>query len=259
MSVDVAKQYKTSSNLRTRANLHRRYANTSWFSWAGERMGFSEGCTVADIGCGAGWFWASNQHQLPDGLEVSLVDQSEQMVAEAKAALSKLSAIKQVAGYVNQAEAMPFEDASFDVVIAMHMVYHLSDPDKALDEMRRILKPGGRLVITLNSAADLKQVYELNSRVFDVSPITPSVVMAPPEEVEARLAQRFQSVSKLTYQDIYAIDDVETVFATLTSYPPGNEASDAQQAQLRAEITKRLEEHDGVMHTPHEMLMLIAE
>ncbi len=240
MSVDVSQQYKTSSNLKARANLHRRYATTSWFAWSGERMGFREGCAVADIGCGAGWFWTANQHQLPDGMEVSLVDQSEQMVAEAKAALSELSAVKQVAGYVKQAEALPFEDASFDVVMAMHMVYHLTDPDQALDEMRRILKPGGRLVISLNSAANLKQVYELNSRVFDVAPMDPSVVMAPPEEVEARLARRFRSVSKLTYQDTYAIDDVETVFATLTSYPPGNEATDAQREQLRAEITKRL-------------------
>ncbi|EEA95269.1 putative methyltransferase protein [Pseudovibrio sp. JE062] len=259
MSVDVTQQYKTSSNLRTRANLHRRYANKNWFEWAYKHMGFRENSKIADIGCGTGWFWTANQHVLPNGLDVSLLDQSAQMVAEAKGALEALSAVQRVSGYVEKAEAIPFEDASCDMVMAMHMVYHLSDPDKAMDEMQRILKPDGQLVISLNSPSNLKQIYEINSRVFDVAPVDPSTVIAPPADVAGQLQQRFNSISLLTYKDIYEIDDAETVFATLTSYPPGNEATEAQQTQLRAEISKSLEEHHGVMSSPHEVLLLVAQ
>ncbi|MGG9998877.1 class I SAM-dependent methyltransferase [Pseudovibrio ascidiaceicola] len=258
MSVDVSQQYKTSSNLKTRANLHRRYANKNWFEWAFKQMELQENDKIADVGCGTGWFWTANQHRLPTGLEVSLLDQSAQMIAEAEEALVKLPAIKQVTTCVEQAEAIPFEDASFDVVMAMHMVYHLSDTDKAMDEMRRILKPGGRLIITLNSPTNLQQVYELNSRVFDVAPIDPSVVIAPPNKIAERLQHRFNTLSLQTYKDVYAIDDTETVFSTLTSYPPGNEATPQQQEQLMGEITRKLEEHNGTMHTPHEVLMFVA-
>lgn len=43
------------------------------------------------------------------------------------------------------ASAIPFEDGSFDAVIAMHMLYHLPDPTKGIAGMYRVLKPGGFL------------------------------------------------------------------------------------------------------------------
>ena len=39
----------------------------------------------------------------------------------------------------------PYDDASFDAVIANHMLFHVPDRAKALAEMRRVLRPGGKL------------------------------------------------------------------------------------------------------------------
>ncbi|KZL19299.1 Demethylrebeccamycin-D-glucose O-methyltransferase [Pseudovibrio axinellae] len=259
MPVDVSKQYKTSKNLRTRANLHRTYANKSWFNWACGQAGFKAGSNIADIGCGTGWFWDQNQNALPSGLFVSLLDQSAQMVAEAQETLGKLSAITQVSGHVEIAEALPFEDASFDFVMALHMVYHLSDPDKALNEMRRILRPDGKVMIAINDSSNLKKVYELNSQVFDVAPVDPSTVMAPPAKVAAMLAQRFDKITQLIYEDVYAIENAEVIFSTLTSYPPGSNATEEQQAQLISTIGERLEQSGGIIRSPHKVLLFIAE
>lgn len=45
------------------------------------------------------------------------------------------------------AEAIPFADASFDTVIASEMIYYLAEPRRCLTEARRVLRPGGRLLI----------------------------------------------------------------------------------------------------------------
>jgi len=52
---------------------------------------------------------------------------------------------------VGDAQNLPFEDECFDVVIAKHMIYHIPNPQKGIDEMYRCLKRGGSLLITLNS------------------------------------------------------------------------------------------------------------
>ncbi len=46
------------------------------------------------------------------------------------------------------AQSIPFEDETFDAVIANHMLYHVPDRPKAIAEIKRVLKPGGRLIAT---------------------------------------------------------------------------------------------------------------
>ncbi|MBW2280051.1 MAG: methyltransferase domain-containing protein [Deltaproteobacteria bacterium] len=46
-----------------------------------------------------------------------------------------------------RAEALPFDDATFDVVVSRLAIHHLLDPDPALQEMARVLRPGARLVV----------------------------------------------------------------------------------------------------------------
>jgi len=49
------------------------------------------------------------------------------------------------------AQWLPFADASFDCILAMHMLYHVPDRDLAIAEMRRVLRPGGVLLALTNS------------------------------------------------------------------------------------------------------------
>ncbi len=51
-------------------------------------------------------------------------------------------------GVVNDAMNLPYSDASADVVACVELIEHLTDPDKCLSEIQRILKPGGILVLT---------------------------------------------------------------------------------------------------------------
>jgi SAM-dependent methyltransferase len=59
------------------------------------------------------------------------------------------------------AQQLPLADKSVDVLLAAHMLYHVKDIDNALAEFRRVVKPGGTLVIVLNGMDDKFQIRSL--------------------------------------------------------------------------------------------------
>ena len=59
------------------------------------------------------------------------------------------------------ATALPLPDAVADLTLAMHMLYHVPDPSQAVRELRRVTRPGGRVVIGLNGLDHLRELREL--------------------------------------------------------------------------------------------------
>jgi SAM-dependent methyltransferase len=66
--------------------------------------------------------------------------------------------------YVCDAQALPISDRAFDVVMARHMLYHVPDIDCAVSEAARVLQPGGRFLVTTNSACTMPEYWELRDR-----------------------------------------------------------------------------------------------
>ena len=104
--------------------------------------GVSAGQVAADIGAGTGFV---AEGLVKRGLHVICVDQSEAMLDELR---KKFAEAKNVEYRLGEAESLPIQDASLDAVFANMYLHHVEDPAKAIGEMARPLKPGGRLVIT---------------------------------------------------------------------------------------------------------------
>lgn len=102
------------------------------------------GKRVLEIGCGAG---SSSIAFALDGAEVTASDLTEEAVRITKAKFEMLG----LDGDVVQADAenLPFEDNSFDVVFSSGVLHHTPDTQKAIDEIFRVLKPGGDAVVML--------------------------------------------------------------------------------------------------------------
>ena len=101
---------------------------------------------VLDLGCGAGTdSLVAAQMVGPEG-RVTGIDMTPQMLAKARAAAAELGAgnVEFVDGEV---ERLPFEDASFDVVISNGVIDLIPDKDAVFGEIFRVLAPGGRLQI----------------------------------------------------------------------------------------------------------------
>lgn len=71
---------------------------------------------------------------------------------------------------VADAQALPFADATFDAVIANHMLYHIPDLPRALAEIRRVLKPAGRFYA---STIGREHMHELDELIWECWPSFP--------------------------------------------------------------------------------------
>lgn len=159
-------QYKDASNLDARAALHRRFstASSEWQPWVFDQIALQSGETVLECGCGPGWLWRENASRIPAGCTITLTDLSPGMVAEAEAALTDTEADFrfQPASIMD----LPFADDSFDVVVANHMLYHVPDRDKALAEVRRVLKANGRFVAATNGNNHMIELTQMGNDLF---------------------------------------------------------------------------------------------
>ena len=109
-------------------------------------LGLSEGNVVLDVACGTGAFSRAFASTVGRGGLVIGVDASPTMLSRAAAELRKRGP-GNVALLRAEAAALPFEDSAFDAVCCFAALHLFADPMSALDEMARVLTPGGRIAI----------------------------------------------------------------------------------------------------------------
>jgi ubiquinone/menaquinone biosynthesis C-methylase UbiE len=109
-----------------------------------EAMALQQGERVADLGCGPGLLALDIAGQVGTAGEVQCIDASDSMVELATRRLQGLAHVRVRAGDV---AALPYADQSFDAAVCTQVYEYVPDVDRALAELRRVLKPGGRAVI----------------------------------------------------------------------------------------------------------------
>jgi len=114
---------------------------------------------VLDLGCGTGW---ASRRLARVAAEVVGLDVADEMLRRAEQASAEFRNIQYVWG---SAEKIPAPDNHFTKVLSVESFYYYADQGKALDELRRVLAPGGRLFILINLYKDnhysLRWVSEL--------------------------------------------------------------------------------------------------
>lgn len=106
------------------------------------RLALKPGEHLLDVGCGTGLLLATLAESIP-GARLSGVEPSSGMLAVARERLGGSAKLAQ-----GPAEALPFPDGHFDVVVSTSAFHYFRQPRTAVREMSRVLRPGGRLVIS---------------------------------------------------------------------------------------------------------------
>jgi len=156
---------------------------------------------VLEVGCGPGVFAARLVEELP-GIALLATDQSPRLV--------ELARDRGVTAQVQDVQHLLAPDDSYDVVVAMWMLYHVPDLDRGLAELRRVLRPGGTLIAVTNGdehTADLRR--EAGGDAVRTS--------FSSENGEAALGRHFSSVSRQDVETRALFADRAAALAYLSS------------------------------------------
>lgn len=255
-------QYKNAANLNARIYLHAQFS-TNKYGWHQFVFDFfaplPPNARVLEVGCGPGTLWVQNADRIPADWDITLTDFSDGMLQDAQ---ENLKAIQHPIKYqIANAMELPFEDATFDAVIANHMLYHVPDRPKALSEFRRILKPGGWLFAATNGDNHLSEIEQM---VFKLDPDNPNNVSKMRQNAvdfgfetgQTQLDAFFSDVQLHRYEDALEV----TQAAPLINYLGSMTSKPLKSKQVRAltdQITQSLI-RDGSIHITKETGLFVA-
>ena len=121
------------------------YTHAPLTNWGLKLMDVQDGWTMLDVGCGGG-FTIRRLLKRSQDAQVYGIDISEESVAKAKKVNADVLD-KQVFVTLGSAEKLPYEDRKFDLVTAVETVYFWPNLPDCLQEVRRVLKSGGKFAI----------------------------------------------------------------------------------------------------------------
>ncbi|SHK08909.1 Methylase involved in ubiquinone/menaquinone biosynthesis [Anaerocolumna jejuensis DSM 15929] len=210
MEETLLSQYKTSKNLKVRIDLHRKYAQNplGWYPWICSKLPIRENQNILEVGCGNGELWREMKDSLPKGASLLLSDISSGMLRSAAARLKGISPSFSFEQFDMQ--NIPYEDNSFDLVIANHVLFYARDRKKALGELYRVLKKGGCLCLSTYGRKHMKEIEEL-AKEYDeqiaLSEVKLYDIFGLDEGAE-ELKAFFQTVEKYLYEDSLLVTDI---------------------------------------------------
>jgi ubiquinone/menaquinone biosynthesis C-methylase UbiE len=234
-------QYRDSSNLDVRIVLHQRFSNNSygWFTWVFDTLLESpDNAKILELGCGHGLLWRENASRIPAGWDVTLSDLSPGMLDAAWRNLvvtGRTFKFKEI-----DAQAIPYENETFDAVIANHMLYHVPDRPKAIAEIKRVLKPGGHLVATTLGKSHMKEMSDWMKRASTDKRIEPFSLPFSLENGLEQLDPFFAHVKLSRYEDHLQVTELEPIIAYLSSGFQATQVIDAKVEKIRKELQARL-------------------
>ena len=119
--------------------------NRDFLELMAKRLGLSEVRSVLDVGCGVGHWGRALMPVLSRDTTLVGVDREPEWVKKAQETADKITT--RMNYKVGDALHLPFEDQSFDLVTCQTVLIHLKEPKVAIQEMLRVLRPGGKILV----------------------------------------------------------------------------------------------------------------
>jgi ubiquinone/menaquinone biosynthesis C-methylase UbiE len=157
------------------------------------------------------------------------------------------------------AQSTPYEDATFDAVMAHYMLYHVPDRPRALAEIARVLKADGKFFAVTLGENHIREIFEI---MRDFDPNWSKGHADNPFTLEngaAQIAPFFSSLEFRSYEDGLAITETEPLVEYILSMSSlaHVDASEEEIAALRANIDARLT-REGVIQVQKHSGMFVA-
>jgi ubiquinone/menaquinone biosynthesis C-methylase UbiE len=138
---------ETTSDLQTRIDIHNKFGGRDIDQWMLETLRLAKDSKILDVGCGAGKQCFSYFSYLEGQADITGGDVNQDMLVQARQEAKKRSAPIQFID-LNFNQRFPVENDAYDLVSCCFAIYYAEDIPFTIQEMHRVLKPGGRLFTT---------------------------------------------------------------------------------------------------------------
>ncbi len=249
----VEKQYATSVNLNTRISIHDKYStNKQGFgNWIYSHYEIADGARVLELGCGTGSMWKGHDELIKKCRELVLSDFSDAMVETTRQSIGELPNITYRSIDIQN---IPYDDATFDVVIANMMLYHVPDLPKALAEVRRVLKPSGNFYCaTYGEHGIVEYLSKLLGEYGVEDNVNKNFTL---QNGAAILAPVFKNIRKEYYEDSLAVTNIADLVDYIYSLASMSTLSNVPREKIQTLLQSHME--NGVLTVPKEYGLFIA-
>lgn len=218
MEQSLKSQYQNAANISARIRLHREYSINpqGWFPWIMQQCRLKPGMRILEIGCGNGALWAENKERLPESLSVILSDKSEGMLRDAQ---RQLGVDVRFSYRKFDGQDIPYEEETFDLVIANHVLFYCEDIPKVLKECSRVLKTGGQFLCSTYGKKHMREITELVQQFRKEIVLSADVLYERfgLENGAQLLAPFFAKVEERNYEDAIELSEAEPLISYILS------------------------------------------
>lgn len=208
--------------------------------------------TATELGCGTGDMWKDKEAMIASCSKLVLSDFSAGMVKVSK---ETVGIHDNVEYQVIDIQDIPFGDETFDIVIANMMLYHVPDLHRALTEVRRVLKKGGKFYCATYGEHGITEFLTTLFSEYGVEDsINKNFTLQNGYEI---LGKVFSKVEKLEYVDslqVREVDDMVEYIYSLSSMMPLRNVPKQDVKNMLLQHTS-----NGILHVPKEYGMFRAE
>ena len=248
---NVKEQYASAENLNTRISIHQKYSTNKmgFGNWIFSNYKITPGMKVLELGCGTGDMWKDHGDFISQCDRLVLSDFSEGMLENAKANLGDKASLGAGFEYrVIDIQNIPFEDESFDVVIANMMLYHVPDMNRGLAEVRRVLKKGGAFYCATFGEHGIMEFLCKALNAYGVEDnANKNFTLQNGKEI---LEPFFSEVQRLDYEDSLAVTNLDDLIEYIYSLSSMTNLSSVPKEEICEVLAKFVV--NGVLSVPKE-------
>lgn len=252
MSV-VKQQYATANNLNTRISIHDKYSTNKmgFGNWIVSNYRMDKGARVLELGCGTGDMWKGRETLIRACSKLILSDFSDGMVATAKERVGDYDNIEYK---VMDIQEIPYDEDSFDVVIANMMLYHVPNLEKGLAEVQRVLKNDGIFYCaTYGEHGIIEYLSKILSEYGVKDNTNKNFTLQNGQEV---LSKTFSKVKKVEYIDSLAVTNIDDMVEYICSLSGMTSLNSVPKQVIKDSLEKNTT--DGILNVPKEYGMFIS-
>lgn len=249
----IKQQYATAKNLNTRMSIHDKYStNKQGFgNWIISNYRINKGMKILELGCGTGDIWKNRETLISKCSTLILSDFSEGMVTAAKENVGNYDNIEYK---VLDIQEIPYEDETFDAVIANMMLYHVPDIYTGLAEVRRVLKRDGSFYCaTYGEHGIIEYLSEILAPYGVEDNLNKNFTL---QNGAGILSKSFSKIKKLEYIDSLAVSNVDDMVDYIYSLSSMTLLNNVSKHIIKEILMQNL--IDGVLNVPKEYGMFIA-